>query len=89
MKPAVIKKIRSDYQKTQTQLAQIIGVSTSTVSLWESGKKTPKGLHEELLSIMRSALKKDPEIPNYVRVGKPSKIIFTILDMHYGNRIAK
>lgn len=83
--PKIILKIRSEYKKSQNQMADILGVSTGTFSNWENGKTKPKGIHEEILKIMATVLKKEPDVPNYVKIGKPSRILFTILDMYYGN----
>lgn len=35
----MIKKIRTDMQMTQAELAQLIGVSQHTISQWETGKR--------------------------------------------------
>ena len=36
-----IAKLRKMHNWTQYQLAKLIGVSTSTVAMWETGKRKP------------------------------------------------
>ena len=39
---ATIKKLRTESGLTMTELSKRLGVSVSTVSLWESGERVPK-----------------------------------------------
>lgn len=39
--PALVKRIRHQRRLTQEQLAQLVGVTFSTVNQWENGHRTP------------------------------------------------
>ena len=42
-----IKEIREDHNKNQEDFASSIKIGQSTLSMFESGKRTPKGIHIE------------------------------------------
>ncbi|MGN0171735.1 MAG: helix-turn-helix domain-containing protein [Acutalibacteraceae bacterium] len=45
----ILKQLREDAGLSQAQLAKIIGVSQSTIGMWESGKNKPE--HSYLLKL--------------------------------------
>lgn len=47
-----IKKIREDLDLSQTKLALLIGVTPSTIALWEQGRRTPIGPARVLLRML-------------------------------------
>ena len=46
MKPDEIKKLRENIGLSQTQLAQLLAVSPSTISYWETGERNPQPIYE-------------------------------------------
>ena len=52
-----VKEIRLSINCTQEMFSKIMGVSVSTVEYWESGKNTPNGSAQRLLSLIK--LKKE------------------------------
>ena len=50
--PADVKAIRARLRKSQTEFAQMIGVSTSTLQNWEQGRRTPDGPALALLRVV-------------------------------------
>ena len=49
--PADIKSIRKKLDKSQSEFALMIGVSTSTLQNWEQGRRQPEGPARALLKI--------------------------------------
>ena len=49
--PADVKAIRARLRKSQTEFAQMIGVSTATLQNWEQGRRTPDGPALALLRV--------------------------------------
>ena len=47
-----LKKIRKDKKMTQTQLAELCGISRNSIVNWETGKSTPKVADIEKLSLV-------------------------------------
>lgn len=45
-----IKSIRKIFDITQDELAQLLGVEQSTVSMWEAGKRTPSGIAQRMIA---------------------------------------
>lgn len=55
MKPKEIKRLRAHLKLSQAAFGKLVGVKTSSVSLWESGGRNPAG---SALILLR-ALQKD------------------------------
>ena len=49
--PADVKAIRARLGKSQTEFAQMIGVSAATLQNWEQGRRTPDGPALALLRV--------------------------------------
>ena len=49
--PPDIKKIRKQLNKSQSEFALMIGVSTSTLQNWEQGRRKPEGPARALLQV--------------------------------------
>ena len=49
--PADVKKIRASVSLSQTEFAQMIGVSVSTLRNWEQGRRVPEGPARALLLV--------------------------------------
>ena len=49
--PPDIKKIRKRLNKSQSEFALMIGVSTSTLQNWEQGRRKPEGPARALLQV--------------------------------------
>jgi len=49
--PADIKSIRKKLDKSQSEFALMIGVSTATLQNWEQGRRQPEGPARALLKI--------------------------------------
>jgi len=49
-----IRNIRDRYGLTQSQFAQMMGISTSTLQNWEVGRSKPYGAAKVLLRVMDS-----------------------------------
>lgn len=45
-----IKAIRKIFDITQDELAQRLGVTQSTVSMWEASTRTPSGIAQRMLA---------------------------------------
>lgn len=46
----ILFELRKSRKYTQTELARILDVSTSTIAMWETGKRTPTRLKYEAIS---------------------------------------
>ena len=57
-----IQEIREKIKLSQSVFAKVLNVSSSSVSQWEQGKRTPTGSTKVLLEL----LKKNPNILNYL-----------------------
>ncbi len=55
MTPKAIKAVRAKHGLTQEALAQILGVSFTTVNRWEHGKGTPRGMTLRALAAIARA----------------------------------
>jgi len=53
LSPGLIKKLRARLGITQSELATLVGVSTSAVGFWEYGKAKPEGHNREALVALR------------------------------------
>ncbi|MBX7235983.1 MAG: helix-turn-helix domain-containing protein [Caldilineales bacterium] len=49
--PLDVKAIRTRLQKSQTEFAQMIGVSVATLQNWEQGRRKPEGPARALLQV--------------------------------------
>lgn len=49
-----IQSIRQKLQLTQVTFAEVFGVSKKTVEAWESGRNTPQGPAQRMLSILEA-----------------------------------
>lgn len=45
-----IKALRKIFDITQDELAQLLGVEQSTVSMWEAGKRSPSSIAQRMLA---------------------------------------
>lgn len=45
-----IKELRLEYGISQKELASLVGVSSATISMWESGKRNPKDFYLQKMS---------------------------------------
>jgi DNA-binding transcriptional regulator YiaG len=59
MSPGLIKKLRARLGITQSELATLVGVSTSAVGSWEYGKAKPEGHNREALVALRKLGKRE------------------------------
>ena len=50
-KPADVKAIRLQLEKSQTEFALMIGVSVATLRNWEQGRRSPDGPARALLKV--------------------------------------
>lgn len=50
LSPSEIREIRSRAGLTQDEFGRVFGVSKGTVSLWESGGRTPNEYHQAAIS---------------------------------------
>ena len=57
--PLLIKKLRARLGITQSELATLVGVSTSAVGSWEYGKAKPEGRNREGLVALRKLGKRE------------------------------
>ena len=46
-----VKRIREQYQLSQTEFAQMLGVSARTLRNWELGRRVPRGTARVLLQV--------------------------------------
>ena len=49
--PLDVKAIRAKLQKSQSEFAQMIGVSVATLQNWEQGRRKPEGPARALLQV--------------------------------------
>ncbi|MFQ5592966.1 MAG: helix-turn-helix domain-containing protein [Anaerolineae bacterium] len=49
-----VKRIRTNYNLTQTEFASLLGISVKTLRNWEQGRRTPRGPARVLLLIAES-----------------------------------
>ena len=49
-----VKEIRASIGFTQEMFAELFGVTKTTVEYWESGKNTPNGPSQRLLSLIKN-----------------------------------
>ena len=59
--PKSIRNHRKRLRLSQAQLGQLLGVSTTTVVFWESGRSAPRGSNRDALAEVRKLGKKDAE----------------------------
>lgn len=53
--PEDVRKIRDKLHKSQSEFAQMIGVSVSTLQNWEQGRRQPEGPARALLVVAAKA----------------------------------
>lgn len=56
---AGIIRLRSKLGVTQAELAKLLNVAMHTVSVWEQGRRIPRGAHKAQLAALRSAGKRE------------------------------
>ena len=56
VKPMDIKSIRQKWRVSQTEFAQLIGVSPATLKNWEQGRTVPDGAARILLKVAENRL---------------------------------
>ncbi len=68
---ALVRELREHLGLTQEQLAQQLGVSFSTINVWENGKRAPLPfLRRRILEMVKDAgLSKEPVPPSRRRKG--------------------
>lgn len=49
-----IKGLRLDLNLSQKTFAEVMGVSVKSIEAWESGRSTPNGAAQRMLSIIKS-----------------------------------
>ena len=54
-KPEEVRAIREKLQKSQSEFAQMIGVTLSTLQNWEQGRREPQGPARALLVVAAKA----------------------------------
>jgi len=54
-KPEDVRSIREKLQKSQSEFAQMIGVTLSTLQNWEQGRREPQGPARALLVVASKA----------------------------------
>ena len=54
-KPEDVRSIREKLQKSQSEFAQMIGVTVSTLQNWEQGRREPQGPARALLVVASKA----------------------------------
>lgn len=54
-KPEDVRRIREKLHKSQSEFAQLIGVSLSTLQNWEQGRRQPQGPARALLVVAAKA----------------------------------
>jgi putative transcriptional regulator len=54
-KPQDVRAIRAKLQKSQSEFAQMIGVSIATLQNWEQGRREPEGPARALLVVAAKA----------------------------------
>jgi putative transcriptional regulator len=54
-KPDDVRSIREKLQKSQSEFAQMIGVTVSTLQNWEQGRREPQGPARALLVVASKA----------------------------------
>ena len=54
-KPEDVRSIREKLQKSQSDFAQMIGVTVSTLQNWEQGRREPQGPARALLMVASKA----------------------------------
>jgi len=47
-----VKRIRTEYQLSQSQFATLLGISVATLRNWEQGRRTPGGSARVLLQVV-------------------------------------
>jgi putative transcriptional regulator len=52
LNPQQLQQLRQQLGMTQLGLARVLGVSESAVSLWEAGKRRPRGPAHRLLTLL-------------------------------------
>tara|TARA_Y100001960_G_C14357698_1_gene672744 strand:- start:46 stop:480 length:435 start_codon:yes stop_codon:yes gene_type:complete len=61
LSPKSIRNHRKRLKLSQAQLGQLLGVSTTTVVFWESGRTAPRGSNRHALAEVRTLGKKDAQ----------------------------
>ncbi len=51
LKASDIKRIRENYELSQSQFAALLGISSATLQNWEQGRRLPKGAARVLLQV--------------------------------------
>jgi transcriptional regulator with XRE-family HTH domain len=87
--PNRIRKIRQTLGLSKEQLGRTLWAAETTVGRWESGSRTPSGIHYRLLVLLEQHLAnpvlrgtlKDP------RAANPMFLIYRLLALAYDDRI--
>lgn len=61
LSPKSIRNHRKRLKLSQAQLGQLLGVSTTTVVFWESGRSAPRGSNRHALAEVRTLGRKDAQ----------------------------
>ena len=62
MSPKSIKSHRRRLKLSQAQMAKLLGVSTASVTLWESGRATPRGKNRQTIADLRQMGARDAKV---------------------------
>lgn len=68
MKATELKEIRDRLGMTQSELANVLGVHSMSISKWELGKNPIPVYHASILDVFSMAVKRNPEIGEEVKV---------------------
>jgi DNA-binding XRE family transcriptional regulator len=63
VKPQEVERLRRRLELTQLELARWLGVTESSVSLWEAGKRRPRGPAHRLLRLIAELARGGEEGP--------------------------
>jgi len=62
VRPQEIERLRQRLKLTQLELARWLGVTESSVSLWEAGKRRPRGPAHRLLRLIAEVSREQEEL---------------------------
>jgi putative transcriptional regulator len=69
--PLDVKAIRAKLQKSQSEFAQMIGVSVATLQNWEQGRRKPEGPARALLQV---AMRNPEAVKEALTIAEPALV---------------
>ena len=60
--PKSLRSLRHRLKLTQAQMAKLLGVSTASVTFWESGKTSPRGKNRQAIAELRQMGARDAKV---------------------------